>query len=260
MCLRSVFHFLTIFEISTKQIKHCLHRTCQQVFYVSGDKESCSYFKAIDLFWGCSWLCFERMSKMPILSTCEWACIWKILSCLSCGCHYLVKEAFQYATVSHPGLIYKCFVSVLGECVSTIYAYNSLLGVYLLQGYGKCLWKAHGFFKANGGCGYIHKPKFLLENDANGAIFNPKLHHAVKEIFKVNYNLLHLCLKLVEIKKCVACIFWAFSVANLQQQILRKSKYMTTGLGCQWVDLNEEAIQGTWFSYVNFTLHGSCLI
>lgn len=54
-----------------------------------------------------------------------------------------------------------------------------------MQGYGKCLWKAHGFFKANGGCGYIHKPKFLLENDANGATFNPKLHHAVKEIFKV---------------------------------------------------------------------------
>lgn len=89
----------------------------------------------------------------------------------------------------------------MAEGFWTIYAYNSLLGVYLFQGYGKCLWKAHGFFKANGGCGYIHKPKFLLENDANGAIFNPKLHHAVKEIFKVNYNLLHLCLKLVEIRK-----------------------------------------------------------
>lgn len=129
---------------------------------------------------------------MPILSNCEWACTWTILSCLSCGCHYLVKEMFPICYSITPGVIYEYFVSVLGEGFWTIYAHNSLLGVYLLQGFGKCLWKAHGFFKANGGCGYIHKPKFLLENDANGAIFNPKLHHAVKEIFKVNYNLLHL--------------------------------------------------------------------
>lgn len=31
-----------------------------------------------------------------------------------------------------------------------------------MQGYGRYLWVAHGFFRANGACGYVKKPSFLL--------------------------------------------------------------------------------------------------
>lgn len=79
-------------------------------------KVSCSYLKATDLLRGCSWLCFERMSKMPIPSNCEWACSWTILSCLSRGCHFLVKEMFQYDTLPHLGLFINA-LSVYSEKV-----------------------------------------------------------------------------------------------------------------------------------------------
>ena len=32
-----------------------------------------------------------------------------------------------------------------------------------LQGYGKPLWLVHGFFRANGGCGYVKKPDWFLK-------------------------------------------------------------------------------------------------
>ncbi|KAE8039275.1 hypothetical protein FH972_011703 [Carpinus fangiana] len=34
-----------------------------------------------------------------------------------------------------------------------------------MQGYGKFLWIMQGMFRANGGCGYVKKPKFLLPAD-----------------------------------------------------------------------------------------------
>lgn len=59
-----------------------------------------------------------------------------------------------------------------------------------MQGYGKNLWLAHGFFRANGGCGYVKKPEFLLrsancdgDNDQN--IFNSKVQRPVKKTLKV---------------------------------------------------------------------------
>ncbi|KAF3557118.1 hypothetical protein F2Q69_00010828 [Brassica cretica] len=32
-----------------------------------------------------------------------------------------------------------------------------------MQGYGKSLWLMHGMFRANGGCGYVKKPNFLMK-------------------------------------------------------------------------------------------------
>lgn len=45
-----------------------------------------------------------------------------------------------------------------------------LLGAQMValntQGYGKHLWVAQGFFRANGGCGYVKKPSFLIPGDS----------------------------------------------------------------------------------------------
>ncbi|KAH9288012.1 hypothetical protein KI387_032129, partial [Taxus chinensis] len=58
-----------------------------------------------------------------------------------------------------------------------------------MQGYGRHLWLAHGFFRANGGCGYVKKPTFFLSsaNDNGGGdqnIFNPKKSWPVKRTLK----------------------------------------------------------------------------
>jgi phosphatidylinositol phospholipase C delta len=46
-----------------------------------------------------------------------------------------------------------------------------------MQGFGKELWQAHGRFRSNGGCGYVLKPRFLLEN-VGGIVFNPLAHRS----------------------------------------------------------------------------------
>lgn len=51
------------------------------------------------------------------------------------------------------------------------------------QGYGKSLWLMHGMFRANGGCGYVKKPDFLMHNQ----IFDPKIKLPVKKTLKVKY-------------------------------------------------------------------------
>ncbi|KAK9059564.1 hypothetical protein SSX86_020268 [Deinandra increscens subsp. villosa] len=48
-----------------------------------------------------------------------------------------------------------------------------------MQGYGKHLWLMQGMFRANNGCGYVKKPKFLCEGDPS---FRP---NEVKKILKV---------------------------------------------------------------------------
>ncbi|XP_062172248.1 phosphoinositide phospholipase C 2-like isoform X2 [Alnus glutinosa] len=63
-----------------------------------------------------------------------------------------------------------------------------------MQGEGKYLWIMQGMFRANGGCGYVKKPDFLLQVDSNNEVFDPRVfdHHvslepppAVKTILKV---------------------------------------------------------------------------
>ncbi|XVF84028.1 hypothetical protein PTKIN_Ptkin16aG0541800 [Pterospermum kingtungense] len=66
--------------------------------------------------------------------------------------------------------------------------YNPLIGwmhgaqmvAFNMQGYGRSLWLMHGMFKANGGCGYVKKPDFLLHET-----FDPKVKLPVKKILKV---------------------------------------------------------------------------
>ncbi|ESQ42507.1 hypothetical protein EUTSA_v10013134mg [Eutrema salsugineum] len=42
-----------------------------------------------------------------------------------------------------------------------------------MQSHDKYLWMMQGMFKANGGCGYVKKPDFMLSNGPNGEIFDP---------------------------------------------------------------------------------------
>ncbi|KAG8380819.1 hypothetical protein BUALT_Bualt06G0056100 [Buddleja alternifolia] len=71
--------------------------------------------------------------------------------------------------------------------------YNPLIGwmhgaqmvAFNMQGYGRSLWLMHGMFRANGGCGYVKKPKFLLKADSYGEVFDPSIKLPVKTTLKV---------------------------------------------------------------------------
>ncbi|XP_044367560.1 phosphoinositide phospholipase C 6-like [Triticum aestivum] len=52
-----------------------------------------------------------------------------------------------------------------------------------MQGYGRALWLMHGFYKANGGCGYVKKPDFLMQSEPE--VFDPKKPQPVKKTLKV---------------------------------------------------------------------------
>lgn len=60
---------------------------------------------------------------------------------------------------------------------------NTML--YIVQGYGRSLWLMHGMFKANGGCGYIKKPDFLLKTGPHNDVFDPRAQLPVKQTLKV---------------------------------------------------------------------------
>lgn len=43
----------------------------------------------------------------------------------------------------------------------------------------------YGMFRANGGCGYVKKPDFLMKVGSRGEVFNPKGKLPVKKTLKV---------------------------------------------------------------------------
>ena len=67
----------------------------------------------------------------------------------------------------------------------------------LIQGYGRSLWLMQGMFKANGGCGYVKKPDFLMKIGPNGQVFYPKEKQPVKTTLKVG--------KMQKLKKLFNC-------------------------------------------------------
>ncbi|CAK7331200.1 unnamed protein product [Dovyalis caffra] len=65
--------------------------------------------------------------------------------------------------------------------------YKSITKKYLpiaVEGYGKQLWVMQGMFRANGGCGYVKKPDFLLREE----VFDPSAQLPVKNILKVKIS------------------------------------------------------------------------
>ncbi|WJX32445.1 1-phosphatidylinositol phosphodiesterase, variant 2 [Trifolium repens] len=71
--------------------------------------------------------------------------------------------------------------------------YNPLIGwmhgaqmvAFNMQGYGRSLWLMQGMFKANGRCGYVKKPDFLLKTGPINEIFDPKVPLPPKTTLKV---------------------------------------------------------------------------
>lgn len=71
--------------------------------------------------------------------------------------------------------------------------YNPLLAwmhgaqmvAFNMQGHGRSLWLMQGMFRANGGCGYVKKPDFLLQTGPRGEVFDPKVTLPVKRTLKV---------------------------------------------------------------------------
>ncbi|XP_059457746.1 phosphoinositide phospholipase C 6-like [Corylus avellana] len=55
-----------------------------------------------------------------------------------------------------------------------------------MQGYGKLLWLMQGMFRANGECGYVKKPDFLMQKGPSNEVFDPKRTLIVKKTLKVN--------------------------------------------------------------------------
>ncbi|KAG6551609.1 hypothetical protein Mapa_006688 [Marchantia paleacea] len=55
------------------------------------------------------------------------------------------------------------------------WSHGAQMVAFNMQGYGRPLWLVHGFFKANGGCGYVRKPKFLFPTENGGQEFDPRV-------------------------------------------------------------------------------------
>ncbi|KAK4377487.1 hypothetical protein RND71_003783 [Anisodus tanguticus] len=71
--------------------------------------------------------------------------------------------------------------------------YNPLIGwlhgaqmvAFNMQGHGMPLWLMQAMFRANGGCGYVKKPEFLLKSGPNNEVHDPKRLLSVKTTLKV---------------------------------------------------------------------------
>ena len=63
------------------------------------------------------------------------------------------------------------------------------MGYFVTQGHGRSLWLMQGMFKANGGCGYVKKPDFLLKTFPNNEVFDPRAKLPVKTTLRVRASL-----------------------------------------------------------------------
>lgn len=53
----------------------------------------------------------------------------------------------------------------------------------------------HGMFRANGGCGYVKKPDFIMKADSDYQVFDPKAKLPVKKTLKVStFSIPFLCI------------------------------------------------------------------
>uniref|UniRef100_A0ACD5YIA4 Uncharacterized protein n=1 Tax=Avena sativa TaxID=4498 RepID=A0ACD5YIA4_AVESA len=90
----------------------------------------------------------------------------------------LSETQLSKATVSHGADIISCLELVLVDNAKSLAFPN-------FQGHDKPLRLMQGFFRANGGCGYVKKPDFLLKIGPNGEVFDPKAIMPVKKTLKV---------------------------------------------------------------------------
>ncbi|KAL3680536.1 hypothetical protein R1sor_023492 [Riccia sorocarpa] len=65
------------------------------------------------------------------------------------------------------------------------WSHGAQMVAFNMQGYGKPLWLVNGFFKQNGGCGYVRKPDFLFPSKNGGREFDPRVPQPHKVTLKV---------------------------------------------------------------------------
>ncbi|KAL2333368.1 hypothetical protein Fmac_014581 [Flemingia macrophylla] len=65
------------------------------------------------------------------------------------------------------------------------WTYGAQMVALNMQGYGKSLWFMQGMFRANGGCGYVKKPDFLIERGPHNEVFDPKITLPLKKTLQV---------------------------------------------------------------------------
>ncbi|XP_044504878.1 phosphoinositide phospholipase C 2-like isoform X3 [Mangifera indica] len=65
------------------------------------------------------------------------------------------------------------------------WAHGAQMVAFNMQGTGKHLWIMQGMFRANGGCGYVKKPNFLLKPNPKHDFFNPSEPLQPQKILKV---------------------------------------------------------------------------
>ncbi|KAK7305875.1 hypothetical protein VNO77_43787 [Canavalia gladiata] len=65
------------------------------------------------------------------------------------------------------------------------WTYGAQMVAFNMQGYGKSLRFMQGMFRSNGGCGYVKKPEFLIQNGPNDEVFDPKRRLPVKITLRV---------------------------------------------------------------------------
>ncbi|KAK7305874.1 hypothetical protein VNO77_43786 [Canavalia gladiata] len=63
--------------------------------------------------------------------------------------------------------------------------YGAQMVAFNMQGHGKSLQLMQGMFRANGGCGYVKKPEFMIRKCPLEEEFDPKRRLRVKQILKV---------------------------------------------------------------------------
>ncbi|XP_062013789.1 phosphoinositide phospholipase C 2-like isoform X2 [Rosa rugosa] len=65
------------------------------------------------------------------------------------------------------------------------WSHGAQMVAFNMQGHDKHLHIMEGMFRANGGCGYVKKPKFLLTGSPDNEVFNPEKSYRVRQILKV---------------------------------------------------------------------------
>ncbi|KAF8397289.1 hypothetical protein HHK36_016202 [Tetracentron sinense] len=114
--------------------------------------------------------------------------------------------------------------------------YNPLIGwmygaqmvAFNMQGSGRSLWLMHGMFRANGGCGYVKKPDFLLKVGPHNEAFDPKARLPVKTTLKLSgslselltiFSLLTFLDEVPLFFLCTYCLFIEVSLFFFTQQV-----------------------------------------
>ncbi|KQK07876.1 phosphoinositide phospholipase C 2 [Brachypodium distachyon] len=109
----------------------------------------------------------------------------------------LGEKAYEKATITHGADIIRFTQRNLLRIFPrttriTSSNYNPLMGwrygaqmvAANMQGHGRKLWLTQGMFRANGGCGYVKKPDFLMNSDPD-KMFDPRSKLPVKTRLKV---------------------------------------------------------------------------